>query len=393
MQDTRFHDDGPALPSLEARSLRLVTPSLAAALGVPGYRNYLGFDPARAAGVLLIDGLGANLLAEHAEDAPVLAELAARYPNLSAGFPATTSTSVTAVGTGLYPGEHGIVGYTFRPGPAPAPILNTLRWCAHATPGHLDLRDQVIPESAQPRTTVFEQLSAHGIATTRVVPQEHHGSGLTRASLRGAGHDRAANTADAVADSVIAAMNTNDTSFTYGYYGGIDLAGHVFGPGSDEWREQLRAVDAAVARIAEELGGDTLLTVVADHGMVDTGADRIDLDTDAQLTANIAEIGGETRVRHLYAVPGSVGDVYETWREVVGDRAWVVSRDEAIAAGWYGPTVAADIRKRIGDVIVAARDNWTFVRTEAEPMESALRGHHGSWTAREQLIPLIQIRG
>ncbi|AEF40974.1 alkaline phosphatase family protein [Hoyosella subflava] len=385
-------DRSSEIPVLEARSLRLVSPSLAAALGVPDFANELGLEPARSAGVLLLDGLGAELLSQHADDAPVLSRLASRHRNLSAGFPATTSTSVTALGTGLHAGEHGIIGYTFRAGTSDAPVLNTLRWCAHATKGHPDLRDVIVPETVQPRPTVFERVAAHGVAVYRIVPSDHHGSGLSRAVLRGAGHDLAADSLTQLADGIKTATNTPGRSLTYGYYGGIDLAGHIFGPGSPEWRAQLREVDATVARIAEELGTDTLLTIVADHGMIDTGDDRIDIDTEPDLAAQLVEIGGEPRVRHLHTVAGSAGDVLDTWRAVAGERAWIVSREEAISAGWFGPTMSEPFRQRLGDVIVAARDNWTFVRSVAEPMETALRGHHGSWTPREQLVPLIQIR-
>lgn len=375
------------VPALEARSLRLVSPSLAAALGVPGFANELGMVPARSVGVLLVDGLGAELLSDYAAHAPVLSELATSY--LSAGFPATTSTSVSALGTGLHAGEHGIVGYTFRAG-TDDPVLNTLRWCAHANKDYPDLRDVVIPETLQPRTTVFERLAAAGVTVTRVVPKEHVGSGLTRAVLRGPATDVTANNVDELAAGLIGAMT--GWSFTYAYYGGVDLAGHIFGPGSPEWLEQLRAVDATVARIAENLGPDALLAIVADHGMIDTGEDRIDLDEMPELTAHLTEIGGEPRVRHLHTVAGAADDVYDAWRSIVGDRAWIVRREEALAAGWYGPRVADAALERLGDVIVAANGNWTFVRSSAEPMETALRGHHGSWTTREQFVPLVQIR-
>ena len=62
--------------------------------------------------VLLIDGLGAELLDAYADDAPVMAEL--RGPTLQAGFPSTTVAGLAAVGTGCRSGEHGMVGLSFR---------------------------------------------------------------------------------------------------------------------------------------------------------------------------------------------------------------------------------------------------------------------------------------
>ena len=48
-------------------------------------------------------------------------------------------------------------------------------------------------------------------------------------------------------------------------------------------------------------------------------------------------LGGEPRARHVYAEQGAAADVLASWREIMGARAWVVSRDEAVAEGWFGP--------------------------------------------------------
>ena len=65
------------------------------------------------------------------------------------------------------------------------------------------------------------------------------------------------------------------------------------------------------------------------------------------------------------------------------------SRDEAIAAGWFGDRIADDVRPRIGDVVVAARGSAGVLRRTAEPIESSLVGQHGSLTDAEQMIPLL----
>jgi hypothetical protein len=71
----------------------------------------------------------------------------------------------------------------------------------------------------------------------------------------------------------------------------------------------------------------------------------------------------------------------------------VVSREEAIAAGWFGERVTDDVRPRIGDVVVAARGSAAVVRRKVEPLESSLIGHHGSLTTAEQRVPLLLAYG
>nr|MDT0523909.1 alkaline phosphatase family protein [Streptomyces sp. DSM 41633] len=107
----------------------------------------------------------------------------------------------------------------------------------------------------------------------------------------------------------------------------------------------------------------------------------------------VAAVGGEARARHVYTAAGAADDVLAAWRTTLGDSAWVMSREEAIGAGWFGPRVRDDVRSRIGDVVAAARDTAALLRRTVEPMESALIGQHGSLTIAEQYVPLVSVIG
>jgi len=133
----------------------------------------------------------------------------------------------------------------------------------------------------------------------------------------------------------------------------------------------------------------TVLHITADHGMVDVAPhDRIDVDEIPELRAGVALLGGEPRARHVYAETGAAPDVLAAWREVLGARAWVASREEAVSAGWFGE-VAEQMADRIGDVVAAPAGPWAMVATRTEPRESALIGMHGSLTTADQLVPQL----
>jgi hypothetical protein len=181
----------------------------------------------------------------------------------------------------------------------------------------------------------------------------------------------------------------------YTYYSDVDGKGHRFGVDSDAWRGQLMYVDRLVQRLAEQLPPRAALYVTADHGMIDIPFDeqsRIDFDEDWELRAGVALLGGEGRARHVYAVPGAESDVLAVWREVLGEQFWVASRDEAIAAGWFGARVDERVYGRIGDVVAAAHDDVVITASVNEPHESAMVGMHGSMTPIEQLVPLFEVR-
>ena len=374
----------PLVPRYGGGSLCDVVPSLLAGLSVPGMVDVLGISGPSRVCVLLVDGLGWELLREHEADAPFLASLAGSA--ITAGFPSTTASSVAALGTGVPTGEHGLVGYSFADG---GEVLNALRWSRYGSAAHVDLRDVLVPEDVQPRRTAFEVAADAGVAVRLVLPREQKGSGLTRAVLRGGRFRGVLGFGDLVA-RVAEALRSDDRVLCYAYHADLDALGHVYGPGSEAWRWQLRFVDRLAAAVADGLPRGGALVVTADHGMV-AADDRVDFDTDDVLREGVRLLGGEARVRHVYT--SSAADVRARWVERLGERAWIATRAEAVAEGWFGPRVDDHVLPRIGDLVVAAKGSLAVVRSTVEPGLTTFVGHHGSLTEEEQHIPLLNTIG
>ena len=149
-------------------------PSVGAHLGVPGCPDdVLGLPAADRFVVVLMDGLGWSLLLA-ARDVPYLASLLGDGRPITVGVPSTTVTSLASLGTGLVPGQHGMVGYTSRV-PSTGEILNGLTW-----------ESDLAAEAYQAKPTLFERAVAAGVAVSSVALQRFAGTGLTQAALRGA---------------------------------------------------------------------------------------------------------------------------------------------------------------------------------------------------------------
>jgi hypothetical protein len=376
-------------PRYGGGSLADVMPSAVAALGVSA-PDPLGLAGGSLAGVrrvavLLVDGLGARQVPIAAPVAPTLSDLATGRLGpaleLTAGFPSTTPTSLVSVGTGAAPGAHGVVGFTVNV-PGTDRVLNHIEWTADPQ-----------PSAWQPLPTWFERAAAAGVSVSVVSRPEFSGSGLTVAAYRGAAY-LGASEVDSLADQMLGALTASpETALVYGYHPDLDRAGHGYGLDSPQWRAAAVAVDRLLTRLVDGLPADTALLVTADHGQVDVPEDRrIDADTDHRLRAGIRVVAGEPRVRYLHTVPGARDDVLAAWRSVLGDAAWVVGRDEAVAAGWFGPVPAAHLQ-RVGDIVVACHDRYAVFATSTEPLVvSQLVAYHGSFTAAEMLIPLFIVR-
>lgn len=375
----------PSHPS--DHSLADVMPSLAASLGVD-IRNPLGLPPARDAVLMLVDGLGAELIRHHAEDAPTLAAMTTRM--ISAGFPSTTATSLTSLAVGATCSQHGIMGYSFRLSPddgGPATSFNPLRWSLDSARGPSAM-DLYPPRELQTKASLLELLSDDGVEVNYVMRDVFRHSGLTQAAFRADGIHRPAISLAEIREQVMAAVGTPLTTrrFVYAYFGDLDMIGHIHGPGSPEWRESLREVDAFVADLASDLPPECALLLTADHGMV-SAETVIDLDSHNSLATDVEVIAGEARVRHVYARLGAEADVLAAWQAELTGLARVISREQALDEELFG--VGRTYADRIGDVVAIATGGVVLTRPSNEPMESGLRGHHGANTAAEQHIPLI----
>ncbi len=368
----------PTLPRYAQSSLDALATSVLASLGVPGEANPLRLAPAGRVCLLLVDGLGWELLRANQAAAQFMSELAATGTPLTAGFPATTATSLGTLGTGRPPGQHGMLGYQVIV-PGRGTLLNALRW------------DRAIdPQAWQPGSTTFERAVRAGVKVARVSASQLQTSGLSTAALRG-GEFVGADTIGALVSRAAAVLAAEPPVLAMVYYGHLDSTGHVLGCTSDAWRYELAHVDKLAEQLAEALPRGSVLHVTADHGMVDVPpGERIDADAVPGLRDGVGLLGGEPRARHVYCRAGAAGDVLATWRTLLGGRAWVVSREQAVADGWFGP-VDDRCAARIGDVIAAPSGSWAIVATKAEPHESALIGMHGSLTPADQLVPLLTL--
>ncbi|HEX6513571.1 MAG TPA: alkaline phosphatase family protein, partial [Chloroflexota bacterium] len=157
----------PLVPSYGQRSLADLTPSILAAMGMAEFLNVLGIPEAQQVCLLVFDGLGWELLRANAAEAPFLSSLAAASEPLTTGFPSTTAASVASIGSGLPPGEHGLVGFTIvLPGHSRA--MNVLRWIEYGT--GKDLSNTVDPRRLQPRRTALEAASEAGVQVLLIGP-------------------------------------------------------------------------------------------------------------------------------------------------------------------------------------------------------------------------------
>ncbi len=373
-----------------AHLLSDLVPAAALGLGAGGVLDHGAADRARglaldvelrAAVVVLVDGLGERLLRARAAHTPFLRSLLPGTLSMSAGFPSTTANSLSSLGTGLLPGSHGVMGYRLLD-PSRDAVFNQLTW-----------DPEVDPEAWVPDDTLFERVAAAGVDVVSLGEPKFAGRGLNQASLRG-GRFRGSRSLSQRVDHAVQELRAPGRRLVYLYWGNLDKIGHGKGVDSWEWLEELEEIDRNLAELASSLGKDTGLFVTADHGMVDVPhSGRTDIAEHPELTTGLRGVGGEPRAVHLYARSGATADVAAAFAAESGDRARVLTRDRAVAEGWFGP-VREENLGRLGDVIVVCGPGYGIVDSAHDSASSlGLIGHHGGVTPDELEIPLLRVLG
>ena len=366
----------PADPPRSRSLTGVVEQSIAALTGESEW-----FAPARSAIVMLVDGLGSHNLAARRGHARFLGSVGGRRDVARTVFPSTTAAALSSLLTGTGPGVHGIVGYRARiPGTDKAP--NQL---------HGWETDGLDPHTWQRSEPLFARRAAAGRPSFVVSRPSYTGTGFTEATLRGAEFFPSDDLDERVRLAADLAAR-HPGSVTYLDAPELDTAGHRDGWESDRWTDALERVDAAARRLADGIDAHTGVLITADHGMVDVPAHKHVLlrEGDPRLDG-VALLGGEPRMLHLYTDEGRADAVASLWRETEAARAWVMTRDEAIAAGLFG-AVDKDVRPRIGDVLVAARGRFAYYDDrEADKRPQRMVGQHGSLTDEERTVPLLRL--
>lgn len=323
--------------------------------------------------LLVLDGLGWAQLQERPGLAPTMNAMAGGP--ITTVAPSTTAAALTSITIGAPPATHGVVGYRLRVNGDR--VLNVLRWKTAAG----DARDSIPPEAFQP-------LAAFGATKAPVVTRADVAeSGFTRAHMAGARMYGWRMPSTIVA--TVAALLRDGERFVYAYYDGVDKVAHEFGFGAT-YDAEVVAADRLVHDLIDALPAGAALMVVSDHGQVDVG-DRV-----ATLHPEVADLttmlSGEGRFRWLHARPGTLDRLAGAAHRHYDEVAWVRTRDEAIAEGWFGGALTPEVAERLGDVVVAPRD-LIAVLDPADPGEQWMRCRHGSLTSAEMLVPLLASRG
>jgi len=377
--------------------------SLACGNGDPAYPPLAGIDcsdwqRARNLVLILADGVGGDFIAR---TRPAGFLHRHQLATLSSVCPTTTACAIPTMMTGLPPAAHGLTGwhvYLQEIDAITAVLPLTTRGLALVsgeTPidaNTLFSYPKIYQRLARPSHVVspariaestFSRLHASGATLHPYYPEER--SLLDRlpfcrrrrdffGTLRRICHE------------------TGPPKFVYAYWPDFDHTAHGAGVDSAAAVGCFQDFESRLEAFVDEMrGSDTLVLLTADHGFLDSPSDRqIHLDDHVAFRDMLLRpLCGERRFAYSYLKPGVGADFEEYVATVFAGRMEAWSRERLLDEQWLGPGPnCPQLDQRLGDFVLAMKDDWTVVDHEPDEKPLPMLGVHGGLSRQEMLVPL-----
>ena len=337
-------------------------------------RERLALDSVTQVCVVVVDGLGYDMMMARMGHAPLLRRYSGDIIEARTVIPSTTAAAITASTTGAMPGRTRMVGWSVYHRGHTGILLS---FDGITTP----------PQLWQPVPTWFERLREHGIPSAVISSPRFAQSGLTGAALRGARYI-GAETLDERIDATIVECVNRRTPLVYLYWSELDHAGHRLGWQHPVWTAELEALDTALNRLCRAMPPHAALILTADHGMVDTTpADCVDIARIPALGRHVTALAGEARSLHIHTEEGMEAEVLSRWHEHLGDIGVVIPAADAhqlIGEGDGASLIGAGLFFPHGSTVVGDS-------SRPDTMSLHLTGVHGGLTHAERAIPIVRL--
>lgn len=380
------------LPDYDGGSIVNLMSSLISARGgdADPYAPVAGMDERRLAGarnliLLVIDGLGHDYLLARLPGG-ALGRRVRRH--LTSVFPPTTATAITTFLTGTAPQQHGLTGWFmhFREIGAVTAVLPFRARFGGPGLGHCGVQAAELFR----HRSVFDRISTAGymVSPRRIAYSEFNTAHSGRAHIVPFGG------MGAMFQGLRRIVREDEApKFVYAYWPELDARAHQHGIGSREVARHLADLDGAFDRFLRAVAGtDTVVVVTADHGFVDSPAQRLIRVEDHPRLREclVTPLCGDRRVAYCYVDPFRRGQFESYVRDVLAAQAWLCPSRALLEAGWFGrgephPRLA----ERIGHYALVMRENYAISDSVSgeEPIHQL--GVHSGVSEAEMHVPLI----
>lgn len=316
--------------------------------------------------VLLLDAMGMHNMEQLlCPDGFFYRHLVTEYSSV---FPPTTVAATTSVDSGLFPAQHGWLGWTMY---YPQLQKNVVVYTNRDDHGEV-VADFPAAQHFMPYESILERIARAGFGAHRLMP---FGENKVE-SIRQMG------------EKLQELCAQPGKKYVYAYWSQPDSAMHTHGVGHEKVRSILQDIEDAVEGFAPLLK-DTLFFITADHGHIDSRGEVI-LDDPVFMDCLLRLPSIEPRTLNLFIKPGMQDVFKEHFAEHYGQDFLLFTRQEALDKKLFGPPpFARGLEGTLGDYIAVAKTNRTLFNNDNQLAQ--LKGVHAGGMEEERRIPLIAV--
>ena len=340
--------------------------------------------------ILLLDAMGTSILEKHlAEDGFFRSNLRDTFSSV---YPPTTVAATTSILSGLYPNEHGWLGWDIYFPQLDKNVTAFTNNCQMtekegATPNVLN-KDHVFEwgtDSLNEPVAASEQSAAFTyIPYKNIVDRINEAGGSAFHSMRFL--PPFPDTFEKVLDRIKQLCDEPGEKFIYAYWDEPDHTMHATGTVSAASHDVIVSMEEKVRELAESLS-DTLLIVTADHSHMDSRNLCI-LDYPEVTDCLVRLPSLEPRTLNMYVKDEYKDSFPEIFRKNFGDDFLLLTREEVLKEKLFG--IGKDregLSNMIGDYVALAVSDVSIFNTHYEAQ--IMPGGHAGLTSEECSIPLI----
>ena len=336
--------------------------------------------------LILVDGLGAHFLS--GPDSPsFLCE--SMNMTINTVFPSTTASALTSLATGLWPSQHGALGWWTYLNQINGPVT-TLPFTRMVD--GISLEELGVASESLLVAEPYLRTSKKEVCG--LLPSNIYASAFSSYALGGNPVIKYSSMEEGFQSATNLLKYKESPTFMYFYIPDVDSNAHRYGIDHNCTKAAVTEVDRLCRILRDEVEGSNIRVIItADHGHLEANQyEKIAINEKVLEVGLIQQpISGDARVSYIRFDREPADITHAALADFFGDEFQLITSQEAIMWQLLGPIMNETSKDRLGDLIAIARGSSIACWSEEGQLGSMLnlKSFHSGLTKREMEVPLI----